>query len=147
MHAMIDGDGLAFLRKAAESGIAEVEASNIAKSTSKNPRVVKFATMLAEQQANMSEDLKALQTRNMVSGNDTISLEKQQAIADLAKNTGVDFDRAYINMVVKDHEEAVKLFSSGADAKISSVKKFAKKYLPEIKSHLDTAKQISASLK
>ncbi|MCC8407979.1 DUF4142 domain-containing protein [Mucilaginibacter sp. UR6-1] len=147
LHVLVDDDGLAFIRKAAESGIAEVEASNIAKATSKNQQVVKFATMLADQHAAINEELKTLQTRNMVSTNDTISLEKQQAIADLAKNTGVEFDRKYINMMVKDHEEAVKIFSSGTSIRISSVNKFANKHLAELKAHLDTAKQISASLK
>ncbi|MCD8739630.1 DUF4142 domain-containing protein [Mucilaginibacter roseus] len=143
----VDGDALVFIRKAAESGIAEVEASSIAKQTSKNPKVVQFATMIADQHSRINEELKSLQSRNMISSNDTISLEKQQEIAAIAKKSGVEFDREYMAMMVKDHEEAAALFSSGSTIRTASVNKFANKFLPEIKAHLDTAKQISAGLK
>lgn len=143
----VDGDALVFIRKAAESGIAEVEASSIARQTSKNPKVVQFATMIADQHSRINDELKSLQSRNLISSDDTISMEKQQEIAAIAKKSGVEFDRDYVSMMVKDHEEAVTLFNSGATIRTASVNKFANKFLPEIKAHLDSAKQILAGLK
>ena len=52
-----------------------------------------------------------------------------------------DFDKAYINMMVSDHEEDMNAFkkesTGGKDADISS---FAARTLPMLQKHLDAAK-------
>ena len=68
-------------------------------------------------------------------------------IDSLSKKTGADFDKAYIAMMVKDHEAAVDLFKEQSNDKNQTIQDFARKTLPTIEMHLDKAKDIEASLK
>ncbi|MGN6640118.1 MAG: DUF4142 domain-containing protein, partial [Mucilaginibacter sp.] len=57
------------------------------------------------------------------------------------------FDKAYMEMMVDGHKEAVDLFRQGKENRANAVQNFAAEYLPTIGMHLDSAKAILASLK
>ena len=55
----------------------------------------------------------------------------------LAKKSGADFDKEYVDLMVDDHESAVKLFEKTAkDAKDPEVRSFASSHLPTLQAHL-----------
>ena len=62
--------------------------------------------------------------------------------------SGMDFDKAFMKQMVKDHEAAVKLFTReserGTDA---DTKAFAAKTLPTLQNHLQMAKTMNDSMK
>ncbi|TCD27043.1 DUF4142 domain-containing protein [Pedobacter psychrodurus] len=58
--------------------------------------------------------------------------------------SGIVFDKAYIEMMVSDHQMAVALFEKAAQSNDGAVKAYASKYLPVLKKHL---KQIKALAK
>jgi putative membrane protein len=66
----------------------------------------------------------------------------------LSKLSGAQFDRAYMQDMVKDHEEDVAEFqreaNNGSDP---DVKAFAGKTLPTLQSHLQSAQDTRAQLK
>src|SRR6185312_9909376 len=56
---------------------------------------------------------------------------------------GEQFDRAYLQQLVKDHEKAVALFQREADrGKNAELKQFANDTLPTLKDHLQMAKNL-----
>ncbi len=58
------------------------------------------------------------------------------------------FDKAYIQMVIDDHADQIALYKTVIeDKKNVEVADFAKKMLPGLQAHLDTAKLISTTLK
>jgi len=73
---------------------------------------------------------------------------KQQAAYDLLKTkTGADFDKAYVDAIVKDHEEDVKAFQREADkGKDEQIKAFATETLPVLQGHLEKIKAIQSKL-
>ncbi len=85
--------------------------------------------------------------KNRVSGGDSVSVVHRQIIARLSSKLGVTFDAPYMHMMVNDHENAVKLFTQATQNKNAAIQDFAKKILPKLKMHLDSAKAIAASLK
>jgi putative membrane protein len=69
-------------------------------------------------------------------------------IKDLSKKSGKEFDRAYMKMMVDDHQEDIKAFEkSSNDAKDADIKAFASKTLPTLRMHLDSAKAVNDALK
>jgi putative membrane protein len=55
----------------------------------------------------------------------------------LKKETGTDFDRMYVHMMVPDHRQTVQLFEKYAlTGKDPDVNAFAKQTLPTLKDHL-----------
>jgi putative membrane protein len=73
----------------------------------------------------------------------TISDDKQKMYNDMEKKTGKAFDKEYISMMVKSHNDGISLFEkTRSDAADIDVKNFADKTLPALKMHLDSAKAI-----
>jgi hypothetical protein len=48
---------------------------------------------------------------------------------------------------VKDHEDAEELFADGTESNYTEIREVSDKILPAVKSHLESAKSISATLK
>ncbi|MES2274740.1 MAG: DUF4142 domain-containing protein [Bacteroidota bacterium] len=144
---LVDGQALGFIKIANEAGLTEVKASTIAGTLSKNPRVISFAKMMVTDHTQAGKELTELADDKLVDKSDALSPEHQKTIDSMAKLTGAGFDRAYMGMMVNDHVQAVKLFEETSSNKNNAVQKFARKTLPTLKMHLDSAKAIATSLK
>ncbi len=74
--------------------------------------------------------------------------EHQKAMSKLAGLSGADFDREYMEMMVKDHEKVAALLEKAStNASDADIKAFAAKTLPVVNEHLQMARSIQASLK
>jgi putative membrane protein len=144
---LIDEGSVLFIQKGLEDGQAEIEASKVAQSVSKNPRIVRYATMIVADHAAMADDLEKIAINNKVRGGDSISTDHRQNIANIKALSGKDFDRSYIQMMVNTHQSAVKSFKTAATDKIEEIQKFARNTIPTLKLHLDSANAICADLK
>lgn len=73
---------------------------------------------------------------------------KAQATKDkLAKFSGADFDREYMDTMVKDHVKDVKEFEeASAKAKDADVKAWAAKTLPTLREHLQMARDVNSKV-
>jgi predicted outer membrane protein len=64
----------------------------------------------------------------------------------LAKASGEEFDREYVDLLVDQHERDVRMFEKAAEkAADSEVRAFASKHLPELQAHLDRANSLMKS--
>jgi len=68
--------------------------------------------------------------------NGTTETEVTQSIDRLNNLSGSSFDKAYIEMMVSDHQKAVALFEKASQSSDVDVKTYARKYLPILKKHL-----------
>jgi putative membrane protein len=75
--------------------------------------------------------------------------DKHQKILSHFKNyNGKNFDKDYMDHMVKDHDEDVAEFKKAIqNAKNADLKAFAAKTLPVIEEHLKMAKEIQSSMK
>jgi putative membrane protein len=73
---------------------------------------------------------------------------KHQAAYDTLKTkTGADFDKMYVEAMVKDHEQAVKAFQRESNTgKDDQLKGFASETLPVIQGHLEKIKGIQSKM-
>jgi putative membrane protein len=73
---------------------------------------------------------------------------KEQELYDrLSKLRGAEFDRAYIDAMVKDHKEDVAHFEAmSRDGSDPDLKAWASKTLPTLKEHLKLAEDIQKKL-
>lgn len=76
--------------------------------------------------------------------NGTTEADVTNAIEKLNNLSGASFDKAYVEMMVTDHQKAVSLFEKASRSADLEVKAYANKYLPVLKKHL---KQIQALTK
>ena len=144
---LVDAEALNFIKQGIEGGLTEVKAANLALQNSANPRIISFANKLIVDHTAAGAELKKIEGDKYVTGNDTVNAEHKHMITKLSTKIGVEFDKAYIRMMIPDHEEAIRLYESVEHNTSGTIQAFAKKTLPLLKAHLDTAKAINASLK
>lgn len=142
-----DKSGVVFLEKGIKGGLAEITAANLAKNKSGNPKVVEFAKMIITDHDSIGKELKKLADDKDVVVDDVLSTEHQDMIKQLQTKKDAEFDAAYMNMMVMDHEKDVKLFENELHNQSGDVQKVAEGALPKLKKHLQMAQEIKASLK
>ena len=133
-----------FMMKAAQSDMLEIMSSQAALQKSSNDEVKRFAQMMIDDHTKTSEELKTIAASKNVTLPTTVS-SKQQSMLDKLNRAaaGMEFDREYMKMQVKAHEDAVKMFQKQAndnDAENADAKAFAAKNLPALQSHLTMAR-------
>ncbi|RKR83857.1 putative membrane protein [Mucilaginibacter gracilis] len=143
----VDPNGLAFIQGAHEGGLTEIEASKIALKNSTNKEVTDFAAMLIKDHSEAGVEIDTLADHKYVYLKPQVNKEHTELLDSLATKTGAAFDKAYIEMMVKDHEEAKELFDGGKESTYTDIREIADKIAPKIDDHLKTAKSIQASLK
>jgi putative membrane protein len=143
----VDADGLNFIRSSDEGYLTVTKASALAKTHSKNKRVLNFAKMIIDNHYKALSGLKKIGSLKIVDVKDSISVAHQQQIEGLAKQTGVAFDRSYLEMIIKGNEEALITFTTASQNADPDISKFATKAIPAIKTHRDAANAVLSSLK
>lgn len=138
-----------FVAEMIAGGQAEVELGKLAQEKSSNKQVKDFAAMMVRDHTKAGEELKAVATSAHVDLTQAnADNDKHQDLRErLAKLSGAQFDREYINAMVDDHEDAVNDVQDKADgADNPDIKAWASKTLPTLKTHLERAKQIDEAL-
>jgi putative membrane protein len=131
-----------FLVDAAEGGMFEVEAARIAQQKATSAKVKTFAKHMMDEHSKANKELKALAAKNNVTIPTALGEDKMDKIAKLNRLSGHEFDKEYMDMMVKDHKEDVRLFdkeSKGTDN--NEVEKWAANTLPTLQKHLEMAQQ------
>jgi putative membrane protein len=137
-----------FLVKAADGGMAEVDAGKMGESKAIHAAVKRFAAMMVHDHTGANEKVKALSAARNVTLPSTPSEEHKQKAASTGEKAGKDFDRAYMDMMVDDHQKTIGLFEKASgDSKDEEVKTFINSTLPTLKMHLDSAKAIQKMVK
>lgn len=132
-----------FLTKAANSGMAEVQLAKLAQQKATIDAVKNFASMLEKDHSAANEQVKSFASQRNVSLPGAPSDDKQKMYDDMQKMTGKNFDKEYISMMVKSHNDGISLFEdTRANASDVDIKNFADKTLPTLRTHLDSAKAI-----
>ncbi len=137
-----------FMKKAAEDGLAEVQLGQLAAAKASSPEVKQFAQMLVDDHTKANDELKKLAADKGVTLPDKPSMSEQAEKARLERTSGPKFDKAFMDHVVKDHQNDVNAardeIQSGHD---SAVKDFANKILPKLEEHLKKAESVDTQVK
>lgn len=137
-----------FMVKAADGGMTEVQLAEMAQQKATNQRVKDFAAMMVHDHTAVNDQVKTMAAQRNVVLPTAVSDDHQKAISDLNSKTGKDFDKAFMDQMVKDHETTIDLFEDAAnDVNDSEMKTLINNTLPKLKSHLDSAKEIQKALK
>ena len=129
-----------FMKEAAQGGQGEVALGQMAAKQAANEDVKKFGQRMVDDHSKANEELKNLATSEGVILPTDMD-EKTKALQQrLAKLSGAEFDRAYMEEMVKDHKKDVAEFEHEATkGNDPEVKSWAAKTVPTLKDHLDLA--------
>jgi putative membrane protein len=135
----------AFVSKALEGGAAEVQLGQLAQEKSQSQDVKQFGQKMVNDHGQMGEKwFKPIAKQLGVSEPKGPSKKDKKEIAKLQALSGADFDREYITMMVKDHQQDLKEFQSEAQAaQDPNVKQVATQGSNIISQHLQLIEQIA----
>ena len=134
---------IAFALKAGAGGMMEVELGNLAQSNGQLARVKSFGAMMVKDHGAANKELMALSQQKAFNIPSTLPAEMQMHINELKALKGSEFDKKYMDMMVKDHKDDIDLFEEASKhSPDPDIKAFATKTLPTLKMHLDSAKAI-----
>jgi putative membrane protein len=136
-----------WMNDAATGGMLEVQLGKLAQEKSTNPRVKRFGEMMEKEHSAANDELKSIARQKNVMLPADLG-EHKDHYTDLSKKSGADFDKAYMKMMVDDHQKDINAFEKAAESGTDpDVKTFASQKLPTLRKHLDSAKAINKSLK
>ena len=139
-------DETAFLKKAADGGMTEVELGKIAQKNGQKESVKSFGSHMVKDHGKANDDLKSIAGKMNVMLPDKVSAEHQAKIDQMTKMTGDAFDTAYAKGMVEDHEKTIAEFEKASGiAKNADLKKFVDDTLPTLRHHLKMAKEMQAA--
>ena len=129
-------------------GQNEVILGKLAMQRSRNEDVRKFAQRMIDDHTKANNELTLLVSDLRIAVPDRPLPDQEKLLAKLHGDDLKDFDREYMEHMVKGHEAAVKLFEDASkDLKNERLKEFATKMLPTIKDHYKMAKEVQAKVK
>ena len=144
------GMDVKFVNGAARSGQLEVALGKLAAEKASSEEVKKLGQQMADDHAKANEELIALAKAK------DIDIEKAQASGTkraegltqkFSKLEGAEFDRAYIGVLLKEHERDVKQFQAASEkASDEEIKAFAAKTLPTLQHHLEMVREAQSKI-
>ena len=133
-----------FVTKAAQGNMAEVALGKLATEKSQNDDVKKFGQMMVDDHSKAEQDLEGVASKNNWNVPKDVSTQQKAERQRLEKLSGSAFDRAYMQMMVKDHTQDVAEFKQEAanTSANADLKDFATRTYPTLDNHLTRAKAI-----
>jgi putative membrane protein len=133
----------AFVRAAARGGLSEIKLGKLAMDQGSNETVKAFGTRMVAEHTKAGDELKEAAKEENI-GLPTDLTTKDQATYDrLSKLTGAEFDQAYAQDMVKDHQQDLRDFQREANhGNDDVIRSFASETVPMIQQHLDQAKEM-----
>src|SRR5438093_3046626 len=140
----MDNNDAAAMKQLAQANLNEIEAGKMAAAKAQNPEVKQFGQKMADDHARMFEDLKRLAKTKDVAMPDKAALKDLAQNKQLERKSGADFDREFMDHMVKGHEKALlEVNATAAKAKDPEVKSAAQQAAYKIQDHLSLAKRIA----
>lgn len=145
-NSALNSDDSDFLKNAAKGGMAEVELGKLALQKASSPDVKEFADLMIRDHSKANQELTALAASKGLELPSGKGLSEDVSATHLKMLSGKSFDDAYVKNMLEDHKKDVADFQKESEsAQDPDVRKFAKKTLPTLKTHLSKIEKIQAS--
>lgn len=140
-----------FLQLAIDHGAKEVQLSQRALGKISDPQVKAFAQQIIEDHESLNRELMALNERLLGEQGPPYKKanpEVKHEVEQLNQLSGLELDRRYMQVMMKDHQGSISLFARQAErGQDPELKALAKKTLPVLEDHQKRAREIWTQLR
>ena len=137
-----------FVRDSLRGGTTEVQLGEMAVQKAENPGVKDFGQRMINDHNKANADLRRIaESKGTVLPTD-LSHRENFEMDRFQKLSGKDFDKEYVEHMVKDHKKDVKEFQEASkDLTDPDLRAFAEKTLPTLQEHLQSIQDLQTSMK
>jgi len=138
----------AFVKKAAEDSVTEVELGKLAQEKGSSDAVKEYGKRMVEDHTAAGRGIAGAAAKVDVEVPSELPRGSKKTREKLAKLSGPDFDRAYAKLMLNNQRDKVESFTQEARlGRDPDVREFAAKTLPTIQQHRKMAEELQASVK
>lgn len=116
VHAEVTDQDKQFLTKISQGGFNEIKLSELAETKATNPQVKAFAHKMVIEHKGLALRMQPFAQAWGLSGPVNLDADHQAEYDKLSGLSGPDFDKEYINVMEKDHHDALDLFNQEAQS-------------------------------
>ena len=136
-----------FAQKAASDNEAELKFATLAEQKAQRDEVKEYAAMLVEDHTQAGDELKQIAQEAGLTLDTQVPPEVLKAREEMGTLSGAEFDQAFMEQMVSDHEKAVALYEKQAgEGQHEALKQFASSKVDTLRTHLDQARQIERQM-
>lgn len=135
----------AFVTKATEAGMTEVELGRLALRRSLNPDVKKFAQHMVDDHSKAAAELADIARSSNLKVPARLDTQHAEMVQAMNDKSDADFDAAYIKDMEEDHRQALSLFHQAASLSDTKLAQFATRTLPTLEEHKRMADELHSS--
>jgi putative membrane protein len=144
----LDATDQKFTTNASVANLAEIQLAELAQQKASAGEVKQYAQHLRQDHQRATEKLNALAAQKGAQLPAELDAQRKREKERLAKLEGAAFDKAYIDLMVKDHKKSISEFEKQAErGNDAELKQFAAQALPKLREHLNQAQQLQSQLK
>ena len=141
------GSDITFAHKAAQGGMAEVKLGHLAEQKGSSDAVKLFGKEMVTDHTTANDNLKGVASKEGITLPPAMNAADKMTYARLSRLSGAEFDRAYADDMVKDHEADISEFQKESDGgKNEALQNFATQTLPTLQHHLENAKAMQSAV-
>jgi putative membrane protein len=133
-----------FLTDAIQINLAEISVGDLAQKNGGSDDVKSFGKMLVEDHTASNTKATSLAQANGITPPNEPNAAEKKLHDELAKLSGMEFDREFAKAMVEGHEDAIAKFEAASKGD-DDVAKFAQETLPTLQEHLKTAQSLASS--
>ena len=135
----------AFATTAVQEGMTEVALSGLALRKSHNDQVKQFALGMLADHAQVNRELEFIVKCKGLILPTQLDSKYEAILRSLNEKSGTAFDRAYVEITLNDHAQALTLFESASKSSDPDVAAFARKTLTTLQEHNQLADNLRVS--
>lgn len=136
-----------FVRDAAIGGKAEVQLGQLAEQNAQSEQVKQFGQKMVQDHSRANQQLEQIASQKGIQLPQQPDAEHMKEYDRLSKMRGAEFDRAYMQHMVRDHDKDVKEFEKEAqNGKDPEIRNFAQQTLPTLQQHDQMAHNVNGAL-
>lgn len=141
-------DDAQFAVDAAEGGMLEIQAAELAAINSSSKEVKDLSRIIQSDHTKANEELTAMAGQKHITLPDDLGNEAQGKLNELAKLRGNDFDKAYCDLMIKDHKRAIDNFKEEAqEGSDDEIKVWATGKVSTLEHHLSLVQNMAKDMK
>jgi len=132
-----------FIRDVGADNTMHIQLARIAIEKAKNKEVRQFAERMLTDHTRLQNDWQAMAERNGLPSKLGMGPKHREKVEDLQKVNGKNFDKAYMILMIQQHQQVSYWQKEGRASKSAPVRRLVEEGLPTEEQHLAQAKQIA----
>ena len=140
-------DTQTFLTIATEEQQVAIALGQLAAQRAKSDRVKEFGSKMVEDHKKVRREAEELASKHQVPLGTKLTPEDKKTVDELSKLSGHEFDRAYMNLTLQNHETSLEKFQQHLETmRYPDLREWFTSILPVLKAHGEQARSVKNSL-